>query len=191
MSAQKKSPAGLRKVRSDSVLGNLPEERQEQIIAWSMQPKTEEHPGGLSYAREQLAADGLKVSISTLSEFVSWWRLQRRFAAAASRANQVADLLEQRNPDMEPEHVRKLAQSIFTLEALDSGDADTFVSLEHLKLSQDSARTKFSLEERKLELAERRVKVMERKLDQLKGALTEGELSDEQRVQRMKQVFGL
>lgn len=179
------------KPRSDSKLKTLPEERQEQIVAWARTQKTEDHPGGLAYAREQLAADGLKVSMSTLSEFVSWYALQQRFAKAASRANQVADLLQQRNPDMEPEHVRKLAQSIFTLEALDSGDADTFVSLEHLKLSQDSARTKFSLEERKLALAERRVKVMERKLDQLKGALTEGELSDEQRVQRMKQVFGL
>lgn len=159
------------KPRSDSKLKTLPEERQEQIIAWARTQKTEEHPGGLAYAREQLAADGLKVSMSTLSEFVSWYGLQQRFAKAASRANQVADLLQQRNPDMEPEHVRKLAQSIFTLEALDSGDADTFVSLEHLKLAQDSARTKADLENRKLALATRRVVLLEDNAAKAKAAL--------------------
>jgi len=148
------------KPRSDSKLKTLPEERQEQIIAWARTQKTEEHPGGLAYAREQLAADGLKVSMSTLSEFVSWYGLQQRFAKAASRANQVADLLQQRNPDMEPEHVRKLAQSIFTLEALDSGDADTFVSLEHLKLAQDSAQTKADLERQKISISRQRLQIL-------------------------------
>jgi hypothetical protein len=191
MSTPKKSQDAGKKVRADSVLGNLSEERRERIEEWAATPKSETCVGGLQFALEQLAADGIKVSISTLSEFLKYRRFSRRFSFASSRADQVAELLKQRNPNMSPEAVRELAQTVFTLEALDSGDADTFVSLEHLKLSQDSARTKFSLEERKLQLAARRVKVMERKLDQLKGALTEGELSDGQRVQRMKQVFGL
>jgi len=148
------------KPRSDSKLKNLPEERQEQIIAWARAAKSEAHPGGLAYAREQLAAGGLKVSLTTLSEFVSWYGLQQRFAQAASRANQVAALLRQRNPDMQPEHVRKLAQSIFTLEALDSGDADTFVSLEQLKLAQDSAQTKAEFERQKISISRQRLQIL-------------------------------
>lgn len=149
------------KPRSDSKLKTLPEERQEQIVAWARTQKTEDHPGGLAYAREQLAADGLKVSMSTLSEFVSWYALQQRFAKAASRANQVADLLRQRNPEMQPEQVRKLAQSIFTLEALDSGDAETFVNLEHLKLKQESAKTKAEFEREKIEISKRKLSLQE------------------------------
>jgi len=149
------------KPRSDSKLKILPDDRQEQIFAWACTPKTEEHPGGLAYAREQLAADGLKVSMSTLSEFVSWYGLQQRFARAASRADQAMELARSRNPHMSPEAVRDLAQTVFTLEALDAKDPETFVSLEHLKLAQDSARTKAEFEREKIEISKRKLSLQE------------------------------
>lgn len=145
------------KPRSDSKLKLLPPERQEQIVAWSRTRKTEEHPGGLAYAQEQLAADGIKVSLSTLSEFVSWWELQQRFSSASSRATQVAELLAKRNPDMSPEAVREMAQALFTLEALDARDAETFVNLEHLQLKRESAETKAKLEQEKLVISRQRL----------------------------------
>lgn len=145
------------KPRSDSKLKLLPPERQEQIVAWSRTPKTEDHPGGLAYAREQLAADGLQVSISTLSEFVSWWELQQRFSSASSRASQVAELLAKRNPDMTPDSVRELAQALFTIEAIDSRDAETYVNLEHLQLKRESAETKAKLEQEKLVISRQRL----------------------------------
>jgi hypothetical protein len=90
------------KPRSDSKLKLLPEEMQEAIMAWVRTPKSEEHAGGLAYAREQLAADGIAVSMRALSEFVSWWELQRRFASASSRAQQIEELLLRKRPDMSP-----------------------------------------------------------------------------------------
>ena len=141
------------KPRSDSKLKTLPEDRQEQIVAWARTPKTEDHSGGLAYAREQLAADGLKVSISTLSEFVSWYSLQQRFSKASARAKQIEELLLEKDPNMSPEKVREMGQAIFNLEAVDAGDAATFVSLEGLRLAQDSAAFKGKIEVAKHQLA--------------------------------------
>ena len=141
------------KIRSDSKLKNLSEERQEQIIAWSKRPKTEDHPGGLAWAREQLATDGIKVSTGTLSEFVSWYSLQQRFSKASARAKQIEELLLERDPNMSPEKVREMGQAIFTLEAVDAGDAATFVSLESLKLAQESAAFKGKIVAAKHQLA--------------------------------------
>ena len=158
--------------RSDSKLKLLTEEQQEQIATWARTPKSDAGPGGLAYAREMLAREyGVKVSLSTLSEFVSWHSLQQRFAKASSRATQVAELLRERAPGMEPEQVRALAQSIFTLEALDAGDAAAYVSLEHLQLSRDAVATRAKLEERKLALAERRVLLLEENAAKAKAAL--------------------
>jgi len=147
------------KARSDSKLKTLPEERQEQIIAWAKTPKSEDCVGGLAYALEQLAADGLKVSISTLSEFVSWYQLQQRFAAASSRAQQIEELLRKKRPDMQPEQIREMGQALFTLEAVDAGDTEAFVNLEHLKLKQESAKFKGSLDLAKYQLSREKFEV--------------------------------
>lgn len=179
------------KPRSDSKLKNLPPERQEQIMAWARAPKTEDSPGGLQHAREQLAADGIKVSLRALSEFCSWYSLQERFTAASERAKQFEELLATRDPSLSPEAIRELGQALFTMEAVQAGDAATFVSLESLALAQRSATTRATLEREKLALAERRVRVAERKLDDLKGILTDGALTPEQREQKMRQQFGL
>ncbi len=171
------------KPRSDSKLKTLPEDRQEQVIAWTKAPKTEDGPGGLQHAREQLAADGIKVSLRALSEFVSWYQLQQRFASASSRAQQIEELLRKKRPDMQPEQIREMGQALFTLEAVDAGDAATFVNLESLKLAQDSAKTRFALEEQKLKLAGRRVAVLEKKLERagqiVKAAQEKGGMTPE------------
>lgn len=159
------------KPRSDSKLKTLPEERQEQIIAWSMERKTETCPGGLQHAREQLAADGIKVSLSTLSEFVSWWRLQRRFAAASARAKQIEEMLREQDPSMSPEKVREMGQKIFTLEAVESGDAETFIGLETLALKQRSAETRYQIDSEKLRQSERRIVLLEENAAKAKAAL--------------------
>lgn len=185
------------KPRSDSKLKTLPEDRQEQIIAWSMERKTETCPGGLQHAREQLAADGIKVSLSTLSEFVSWWRLQRRFAAASSRAKQIEEMLREQDPSMSPEKVREMGQKIFTLEAVESGDAKSFVALEHLALDQRSAVAKFELEKQKLDVSKRRLqlltceKFLEWFKDERARQIVEGSGTNAQKIEALGQaMFG-
>lgn len=185
----------MKKARSDSKLKVLPEERQEQIIAWAMEPKSETCPGGLEHARQQLVADGIKVSISTLSEFVSWWRLQRRFAAASERARQIEEMLRAQDPSMSPEKVRDMGQKIFTLEAVEAGDAKTFVALEALALDQRSAAFKGKLEAEKLALAREKFEVQtcERFLkwfsDHKARDIAESKLSNAQKIAALRAEY--
>ncbi|MEI6492061.1 MAG: hypothetical protein WCO94_05895 [Verrucomicrobiota bacterium] len=183
------------KARSDSKLKTLPEERQEQIIAWAKTPKSETCVGGLAYALEQLAADGIKVSISTLSEFVSWWSLRARYLSADARAKQVEELLKSKDPSMTPERIRELGQALFTMEALDSGDAETFVNLEHLKLKQDSAKFKGSLDLAKYKLDREKFEVesCKRFLSWFKDArareIADSGLSNADKIARLRETY--
>jgi hypothetical protein len=177
------------KPRSDSKLKLLPEERQEQIIGWARSPKTDACPGGLQHAREQLALDGVKVSLTTLSEFVAWWELQRRFSAADSRARQVVELLKEKDPSLSPDKLRELGHALFTAEAIDSADAQTFVALERLDLDRRTAHSRGEIELEKLKIANRRVKLLEDRERKIKATLENGQLSAEQQADRIREIF--
>jgi hypothetical protein len=143
----------MSKPRSDSKLKNLPEERQEQIIAWLNTQKTEEHPGGLAYAREQLAADGIKVSNSTLSAFWAYWDLRQDF----SDADLAATFAEEQMRAFDPANAQKaeeLGQFVFTSLAVRKKDPQTFVALQRLKLDKESAEFKGKIDLGKLQLSQ-------------------------------------
>lgn len=160
------------KPRSDSKLKTLPEDRQEQIVAWATSPKTDTCPGGLQHAQEQLAQDGLKVSLRALSEFLSWSRLRSRFATADNRAQQVVELLKEKDPSLSPEKLRELGHALFTAEAISAEDPQTFVALERLDLDRRTARTRGEIEREKLKLANRRVRLLEANAATAKESLT-------------------
>lgn len=181
----------MRKPRSDSKLKTLPAERQAQIVEWLETPKSDASPGGIALALEQLAADGLKTSAAALSDFYSWWRLQRDFEEAESHAQEFKDLLKGSNLALTTGQLEAAGNLIFTKEALKNRDGKGFQDIQYLRLAQDTAKSRAALEEKKIQLAERRVKVAERKLEQLKGALSDESLTAEQKEQKMKAVFGL
>lgn len=149
------------KPRSDSKLKNLPEERQEQIVEWCGK--------GLEYARAQLAADGFNTSLRALSEFWHWRQLQERFSSLSDRAQQIEELIKQKNPSMSPEKIREIGQALFTMEALDKGDAKEYVNLEYLKLAQETALTKAELEKQKLEVAREKLRQADRRIQLLEA----------------------
>jgi hypothetical protein len=152
------------KPRSDSLLKNLPEERQDQIAAWCREPKSDSCPGGLQHAREQCAADGLKVSMRAMSEFFSWWRVGETCRQASNKAQDFESLLKAEFPGATPEKIASMGQMYFTLQASNSGDADTFINLESLRLAKSSAETKARQKEEDLRLSAERVKLMASKL---------------------------
>ncbi len=170
------------KPRSDSLYARCTPEQREEILVFLV-----ELGGPFSKALEMLEKWGVRASLGSLSRFVSEhgmdWRLRRAAVLAADAEGKLPE-------DWEKSRKLALAQKEFELAFRDLTLGE-YIALERLDLDRKTAKTRAALEQEKLKLAERRVKVAERKLDQLKGALTEGELSPEQRVQRMKQVFGL
>src|SRR4029077_18837678 len=154
----------MSKERSDSKLKHLPEERQDQIIEWCNTPnqrgedgKPIKETGGLPYARAQLAADGLKVSERALSDFYSWWHLQRNFRDADNLTTQLEEMLKQQFPDVNPEKITEMGQLIFTLQATQARDAKEFREMEYLRLAKETGATKARQKDTELKLAERRV----------------------------------
>jgi len=84
------------KPKSNAVLKTLPRERQEQIAEWCAQPNERDadgkpipQSGGLAFAHARLAADGVKVSLSVVGEFWSWWRLEQDLEMSFAREEQV------------------------------------------------------------------------------------------------------
>jgi hypothetical protein len=152
------------KARSDATLRNLPEDRQAQIAEWCEKandmgedgkpiPKT----GGLAYAKEQLAADGVNVSLDTLSRFYRSWLDEQTFKRASGRAQEIEQMLVRQFPDATPEKIAAAGQLVFTMEASNAGDSKTFVALEQLRLSQNIAKSEGEIAKAKLEIAERKL----------------------------------
>jgi hypothetical protein len=189
----------MSKTRSDSWLRNLPAERQEQIIEWcnapaDREPETDKavpKTGGYHYARAQLAADGLSASVSTLSDFYSWWHLRQKFQRAEQKTSDFEEFARREFPDVAPERIQLAGQNYFTLRAVASDNSEEFREMEKLRLAKETAETKGRQKDEELKLAERRVRVMESKISKAEETLKDGSLNPTQREQRMKEIFGI
>jgi hypothetical protein len=130
-----------RKPSASALLKNLSEERMEQIAEWIKKPNDRDDDGklipktgGLFFAQQQLAADGLKVSLQTISDFGSWWDLRQRFNRMELLTQNSEEMLRNFRPDLTEEQVRAFGQRVFTAAAIDQNDPETFLALTKLQL---------------------------------------------------------
>jgi len=130
------------KPRSDSPLKNLSEERQEQIIEWCNTPKSDACVGGHKFAKQQLAADGIKVSEGALSDFYSWWNLRRDFRRTDSLTSDFEELLRKEFPTADPKRIQDFGQTFFTMQAMAQRDSEEFRQMEYLRVAQNAQLTK-------------------------------------------------
>jgi hypothetical protein len=178
----------MAKIHSTAVLKNLPKERRDQIAEWCAKkndtdpetlkpiPKT----GGLAFAQIQLAADGVTISIDTLSRFFSWWELEQDLEVSFEREDQVLAKTG------DPKKAREAGETMLMRLGLAKQNAELIVagakvadSRKSLDLAERSALTKgrqkdqqIQQKDRDLQLAERRVQLLEGKMREAKEALT-------------------
>jgi hypothetical protein len=171
----------IKKPRADSKLKNLPEAAQEamwllmhpsdaETTAWTLE----------AVAVHVLDTFNFSVSLSTLSEWHSWYALKRRMEAAAERANQTSIELA-KNSDMTPEDIERVAQTVFTAETLEAGNVKGYVALAKLRLQS-----------RALDHDARRLAVLEAKAakaDEAGQVMGDGKLSEEEKAAKLKQIF--
>lgn len=166
-----------RKPRGDSVLKTLPPERQATIIEHISQHT-------LAETREWLAADGLKTSLPSLSEFFSWYHLRKQFSTIESDTLTLLQLLKKQRPELDQSALDTYASEYFQLRALKQDDPETY-------LAWATARTNARLKERALALEERRVKLLEEKAakaeqaEQIEGST----LSESEKAERIRAIF--
>jgi len=170
-----------KKPRADSKLKNLPENIQEGM--WLLLHPSD--PETKAYTLEDLGghvfdSHGISVGLSTLSEWRAWYSLKRRMEAAAERADQ-ARLELAKDPNISPEDIERVAQTVFTAETLQSGDVESYVKLAALGLK----RRALDQDERKLRILEAKAK----QADEAAGVVGNAKLSEEEKANRIRQIF--
>lgn len=176
----------------------------EKLVAWFTAKKEGGEGLTLLQAQNRLLELGLKVSINTLS---CWWqqhqqsRLRDKMLSDIASGAQFNRQLEKSLGDNPPPELQTLIKLIRTLVAQlalngsADGEALKLVgSLTSLVLDHDKSRANYTLKEKDLEIKERRIVLLEQKAaqaDQAKATLGDAALSEEEKAQRIRQIFGM
>lgn len=169
----------MKKPRADSILKTLPAERQADIAAYAV-----DH--SLAATRDWLRADGVKCSSTSLSDWLSWYRLQAVFTRAQSSAEEFKGWLGKGFPELSEADLDQRAALMFQFEAVKQGDPETYLAFA-------TARTKAKQKDRELALSERRVSLLEQKAAQADAArvVAASNATPEEKAQKMRAIFGL
>jgi len=171
-----------KKPRGDSKLDALSVDQQEKLAEWL----TIEN---LTYAeaRMRVAEEfGVTTSASALQSFYARFAAPWKYMLARGEAETFADLMD---GQFDAATIKKAKQLAFDAMAHPQPDLKSAKTL--LKFIGDSH--KLTLAEKKLTLDDRKVKLLEAKAelaDRAKIVTDDAELSDEQKLQRYKQIFG-
>lgn len=164
-----------RKPRADSPLKTLPVPRQAAIAEY-LQTHT------LVETQGWLAADGVKTSVTALSEFGSWYALRQQLLRNESTVETLQEDFKQRNPQATAAELSAIGQSFFAALALNQQDAEAWVQVQNLNLKTEQ----ISLDREKLEF----LKAKAAQAEQTDKVLSDAELTPEQRAQRIKEIYG-
>ena len=161
------------------MLKTLPKDRQAEIAEHAQAHTLAETTAWL---REQ----GVSAGRTALSGWLSWWAWQQRFRLVEADALSFMEQVRRRRPELSEVEIEQFGNDFFQLEAIKLGDPKTFLAFR-------GARARAEIEKRKLDLAERRVRLLEEKAHQADEAerVLRSDLSDEEKAQRMRAVFGL
>lgn len=167
-----------RKQRSDATLKTLPEVVQEQLFALL---RTESYAKARTIAREKW---DVETSAAALSEFFRWYPTTRRLEVAQSTADQVEKTLRALGDvNLDDAKIQKAVQAVFEAEALRKGDSETYIGLANIRLKREAG-----------ERDDRRIKLLETKAaqaDQAEGVVKDGQLTDAEKAQRLRGIFGM
>lgn len=195
---------GRPKPKSNAVLKTLPRERQEQIAEWCAKPNERDadgkpipQTGGLAFAQEQLAADGVKVSLSVVGEFWSWWRLEQDLEISFEREEQVLAKTGDRRKAREAGESLLMRLGIARQDPeLISAAAKVSDSRRNLDLQEKSGETKAKQKDAQiaqknadLALSDRRVKLLEKKAAEAEKTANDATLSDAEKAARIREIF--
>lgn len=170
------------KARPDSLYARLTPTQREELLVFLVEQ------GGSYQDGIGVCGDwGINASPAALSRFVSHHGLPWRIA----RAQAAAQISEASLPkDWEGLKRRGMAQKEFELSFRDLSVKE-YALLRTLELDAKRLELKANYDTKRLELAERRIVLLEAQAEKAKSTLEDSGLTDSQRVQRMKQVFGL
>ena len=182
----------------------IPPEMHERAAEWCAKSndldangKPIPRTGGLAFAQAQCAADGLKVSLDTLSRFFSWWQLQQDLTASFEVEKQV--LANGGNAKL----AREAGEALLIRRGLALQDPELIAtaakiadSRRSLDLTEQSGKTKarqkdaqIRQKDQDLSLAERRVVLLEKKIADAQKTLGDKTLTGAEQAARIREIF--
>ena len=169
-----------KEIRTDAKLKNLTDEEKETLWGFRYPDPEDEDAEKLTYmtiASEKLPEMcGFTVSLSTLSDFYSWYKQVRRLREARKRAEQAKVQMLEENPDASLEDLERLGQMVFTSETVADGNIKGFLGL----LKINSANRKLELEERRVALLEKKAAAADMAAEQMQKLKDGGDLLPEE-----------
>jgi len=186
-----------KKPRCDSVLKNLPPERQREVIDLLNEK-------GLKQTKQHLAQDGIKTSVGALSEFFSWWSLRQQFQLLEQDTVTMMELLRKQAPELSEEKVETYGNAFFQLEAIKQSDPKTFLNYRTARHKAKMDRLKFDQREKQIAQKDQQLALDEKKFqrdtcelfvtwaqDQRARQIVEGPESNDAKTEQLGQlIFG-
>lgn len=137
---------------------------------------------------------GFACSRNVLSKFWQWQSAQESLENANDLVETFEAFCRKQNPDWSADKVRETSIAFFLAHTAQQRDVDSFVNVAHLDLSERTAKTKAGFEREKIDIQKRKVALLEQKAAQAEAAkniLQEKGLSEEERRNRMLEIFGI
>lgn len=162
-----------RKSRADAVLKTLPPDRQSAIAEFG-------NSHSLDESVAWLAKDGIRIGRTAVGEFLSWYGLRQQLGRNESVVQGLLEDLKREQPGLADQALELAGQRFFSALAIEQQDALSWKRAQDVGFKREAMR-----------LMERRIAVLEQQSQQAKGVAADGSLSDEEKVGRMKQIFGI
>ncbi|HEX4085908.1 MAG TPA: hypothetical protein VHY22_13425 [Chthoniobacteraceae bacterium] len=124
--------------RKDAWWFGMPEERLDQIYKWSLVKPSETCVGGVQFALDQLAADGLKIVDAQFSRFRSFYRANCFWGSLGGLISAV----QEKMPNATPEELAKVGDVVMMAKALSEENTSDYVSVRSVEQAERSGKTK-------------------------------------------------
>jgi hypothetical protein len=166
-----------RKHHPDSKLKTLPQERQDQIARYAQD-------NSLAKTVEWLDGQGIQISDSSLSRFLSWYRLRQQMERNQNTFTELLSDLKRNDPDLTADRLQQIGHVFFAGKALEHQDQRGWYLIQQIAVRK--AQVELEIQKHKDELQAHK-DALER---ELKAAQATGGITPET-VKRIEQELGL
>lgn len=168
-------PQGRMKPHPQSRLKTLPESVQGEIWDYAQSHSLEDTARWL---RER----GIKTSRSAISSFLSWYAMRRQLEKNETVVQAVLEHLKLHGAGWTEEQLAQAGQAFFTALALEQQDVRAWAAAQRIALQREQLR----LDRERLDFLRQRAEQADRAEE-----VARSELTDAEKLQRMKEIFGL
>jgi hypothetical protein len=163
--------------RSDSILRNLPEERQDEILGYCEAHTQKE-------TLEWLATEDISISRAALSDWRGWYLARKAYKEREARIMAFMAAYKERDPSLTKRALAEMGEFLFNTLAIEREDVKTWSAAQQVQIKRDDCK----LRGKKMRLELRRYKDQAARA---RDAVSNPTLTPKQREKRVKEILGI